>query len=140
MNALILERHPWETSGSEHQVQIPKSAFTEFFRTAGTKNVLVWVPPTSNSWQQRNILLSYYKDSDTYRFNWMTEFGALGHAILVFEETGDAATPYNVWWFLGADADAILAQPYTWQQAKASQYGPGRKWVIIEAPAPRTIT
>ena len=138
MNALLLERHPWETSGSEHQIQIPKAAFTEFFGTVGSMDVRVWVPPTASSGQIRCILLSYYEDSDTYRFNWMTEFGALGHAVLVFEETGEQTIPYNVWWFAGADTEAILARSYPWQQAKASQYGPGRNWAVIPAPAPRT--
>jgi hypothetical protein len=136
MNALLLERHNWETSGAEHQIQIPKAAFAQFFGSPGSRNINVFVPPTSSG-QRRTVLLSYYSDSDTYRFNWMTEFGSLGHAVLVFEETGNATTPYDVWWFLGADADAILARPYPWQQAKASQHGLGRKWVVIPVPAPR---
>lgn len=138
MNALLLERHDWETSGAEHQIQIPKAAFAQFFGSPGSRNVQVLVPPTTPSGQTRSVLLSYYSDSDTYRFNWMTEFGSLGHAVLVFEETGVGSTPYSVWWFTGSDADTVLARPYAWKQAKASQYGPGRKWVVIPTPAPRT--
>jgi hypothetical protein len=85
------------------------------------------------------ILLSYYPESDTYRFNWMMDFGSLGHAVLVFEETGDPSVPYAIWWFSGSDADAVLALPLEWQQAKDSQHGSGRKWAVIPAPAPRTV-
>lgn len=138
MNALLLERHDWETSGSAHQVQIPKTAFKQFFGSPGSRDVRVWVPPTASVGQTQTILLSYYQESDTYRFNWMAEFGTLGHAILVFEETGERITPYNLWWFTGTDVGTILGRPHPWKRAKASQYGPGRKWAVIPAPAPRT--
>lgn len=139
MKALLLERHDWETSGSSHQVQIPKAAFAEFFRSTGPRGVVVLDPPTASSGKLGAVLLSYYPESDTYRFNWMMDFGSLGHAVLVIEETGDPSVPYALWWFVGGDADAILARPYEWEQAKGSQHGPGRKWVVISAPAPRTV-
>lgn len=95
-------------------------------------------PPTAPG-QLGAVLLSYYAESDTYRFNWIKELGSLGHAVLVVEETGDPSVPYAVWWFSGSDADAVLALPLGWQQARDSQYGPGRKWAVIDAPAPRTV-
>ncbi len=137
MSALLLERHEWETSGSEHQIQIPKAAFERFFGAPRSINVRVWVPPTAANYQQRSVLLSYYGQSDTYRFNWLTDFGSLGHAVVVFQETGDQATPYDLWWFVGAGANAVLAQPQPWEQAKGSQHGEGRRWAIIDSPAPR---
>jgi hypothetical protein len=140
MGALLLERHPWETSGASHQIQIPKKAFKRFFGAPGATKVHVWAPRTAPTSKKRSILLSYYDQSDTFRFNWLSEFGTLGHAVVVFEESGDPLRPYNVWWFTGADAAKVLALPYKWQQAKASQYGPGRKWAIISTPAPRKLT
>jgi len=137
MSALLLERHEWETSGSAHQIQVPKAAFEHFFGAPRSVNVRVWVPPTAGTYQSRSVLLSYYGQSDTYRFNWLMEFGSLGHAVIVFGETGDRDSPYDVWWFLGADANTVLSRPYPWQQAKASQYGDGRFWAIIPSPASR---
>ena len=48
---------------------------------------------------------------------------------------------YDLWWFTDADADAILAQPHAWNQARANQYMPqgGRRWAIIPSPAPRVV-
>jgi hypothetical protein len=137
MAALLLERHPWETSGAEHQVQIPKGAFAQFFGAAGPLDVRVWVPPTAPAGVVHPLLLSYYEASDTYRFNWITEFGALGHAILVFDETGDPGVPYDVWWFIGNDVATALARPHGWQQAKGNQHGPGRMWAVVPSPASR---
>jgi hypothetical protein len=136
MQVLLLERHDWETSGSEHQIQIPKAAFSEFFGSVGPVNVMVYQPPNTATPVQRKILLSHYAESDTYRINWMTDLGLLGHAVVVFEETGQEV-PYNVWWFTDAEATTILARPFSWEQAKASQYGPGRFWAIVPAPGPR---
>lgn len=140
MKALLLERHEWETSGSQTQVQIPKGAFGAFFEADGTINITVHVfsPPTSSHPQSVDAQVSYYEDSDTYRFNMIADLGALGHAILVLEET-EAAGTYNLWWFLDADAEAMLQRPYPWQQAKGSQYGPGRHWALIDAPGPKTL-
>lgn len=138
MRALLLERHDWETSGAEHQIQIPKAAFAQFFVTTGPRNIQLLQPQSASPGQAQSVLLSYYKESDTYRFNWMTEFGSLGHAVIVFEEMRRASGSYLVWWFTGPDAEAALARSYPWQQAKSSQHGPGRKWVVVSAPAPRT--
>jgi len=139
MKALLLERHPWETSGASHQIQIPKKAFGQFFQRPGSVKVRVWSPRTTTTPKNRSVLLSYYAQSDTYRFNWLKEFGSLGHAVVVFEQTGNLLRPYDVWWFVGPSAAQVLAHPYSWNQAKASQYGPGRKWVIVTAPAPRRL-
>ena|SRR5688572_26279338 len=140
MKALLLERHPWETSGASHQIQIPKTAFTSFFVKPGSVNVYVWAPRTVGVGKKRKVLLSYYEQSDTYRFNWLTEFGTLGHSVVIFEESGDLVRPYNVWWFTKPDTEKLLKLPFRWRQAKASQYGPGRKWAIIQAPAPRRLS
>ncbi len=139
MSALLLERHPWETSGASHQIQIPKKAFKSFFGSPGKVNIRVWSPRTTTLPKKRSVLLSYYAPSDTYRFNWMLEFGTLGHAVVVFQESGNSLRPYDVWWFTGVSTKKILAQTYNWNQARSSQYGPGRKWVIISSSAPRQL-
>lgn len=139
MAALLLERHEWETSGSSHQVQIPKAAFSSFFGGVGEVNVRIWNPPTTAIPTLAVMLLSYYADSDTYRINLLTELGDLGHAVLVVEESDDGDAAYDIWWFTGADADTVLSMPYDWSQAKASQYGPGRYWAIIEGAPPRSL-
>ena len=86
MSALIVERNVWETSASEHQLQIPKEAFGLFFHAPGPITVRVWASPTSGMPQSQQLLLSYYDQSDTYRCNWVTEFGDLGHAVIVFDD------------------------------------------------------
>jgi hypothetical protein len=139
MNALLLERHDWETSGSQHQVQVPKAAFSSFFGGAQTTTITASIsdPPTAASPYTQDVLLSYYLKSGTHRFNLVGEFGALGNAVIVVEETG-AAGHYNIWWFTGSDAQTVLSRPFPWQQAKSNQHGPGRFWAIIPAPGPRT--
>lgn len=141
MSALLLERHDWETSASEHQLQIPKEAFGLFFGSPGSIDVYVCMPPNSGASQHRQLLLSYYAQSDTYRCNWLTDFGSLGHAVIIFEGKGHATPTYDLWWFTGSDAQTILSLPYGWSQARANQYMPqgGRKWTIISASAPRTV-
>lgn len=139
MAALLLERHEWETSGSSHQVQIPKAAFTGFFPGVGEVNVRLWDPPVSAHPSLAVMLLSYYADSDTYRINLLTELGVIGHAVLVVQESDDGDAAYDIWWFTGHQADTVLAMPYDWSQAKASQYGPGRFWSIIDGAAPRSL-
>ena len=137
--ALLLERHEWETSGSSHQVQIPKAAFTAFFGDTGEVNVRLWQPPEAPQPKLADMLLSYYVDSDTYRVNLLIELGDIGHAVLVIEEADDGDAAYDIWWFTGHQADTVLALPYGWSQAKASQYGPGRFWSIIDGAAPRLL-
>jgi len=139
MSALLLERHDWETSGSSHQVQIPKVAFAEFFDMLGEIDIRIWDPPTASTWQPARMMLSYYPDSDTYRINLLTELGLIGHAVLVFERTEEDGGEFDLWWFTGADATTALALPYAWQQAKSSQYGRGRFWTIIDGSAPRSM-
>lgn len=129
----------WSLLKRAIKVQIPKAAFAQFFGATGPRGVVVMDPPTASSGRLGATLLSYYPESDTYRFNWMMDLGSLGHAVLVVEETGDQSVPYTLWWFTGGDADAVLALPYDWQQAKDSQHGPGRRWAVISAPAPRTL-
>lgn len=141
MSALLIEKNNWETSATGHQLQIPKDAFASFFESAGSIDVHVWVPPTAGTSHHQKLLLSHYSQSDTYRCNWMTQFGGLDHAVIVFEKKSDNPRSFDLWWFTGTDADTILSHPYDWNQAKASQYMPlgGRMWAIISAPAPRTV-
>ncbi len=140
MAVLLLERHPWETSGSGHQVQVPKAASARFFGTAGRLRSMadIFDPPTATNPARQQFLLSYYARSDTYRFNQILQFGHMGHAVVAIEETGEPLIPYNIWWFLGQDAMTILGRPLAWQQAKRSQHGMGRRWTIIPSPGPRT--
>lgn len=138
MSSLLLERHDWETSGSQTQVQVPKAAFAEFFGRTGTIHIIVrtFDPPTSTTFAASNATVSYYDLSDTYRFNLIEDFGALGHAVIVLETTNVPGT-FNLWWFTGTEADTVLSRPFPWQQAKSNQYGPGRFWAVLDSPAPR---
>ena len=140
MAVLLIERHDWETSGSGHQIQVPKAASAQFFglprarrRTAAN----IFDPPTALASTVQPFLLSYYSHSDTYRFNRIMQFGQMRHAVIAIEETHNQMVPYNIWWFLGPNATAILARAFPWQQAKGNQYGSGRRWTIIQAPGPR---
>jgi hypothetical protein len=138
MKTLLLERHERETSGSQTQVQVPKSAFVDFFGVTETTRVTadIFDTPTSEASQRQDVLLSYYRQSDTFRFNLVGSFGSLGHAVIVIEET-DTPHHYGIWWFTGSDVQLLLDRHFPWQRAPGNQHGPGRHWCIVPAPGPR---
>ena len=135
---LVIERHEWETSASEHQLQFPRDAFDEFFGSTGEKEFHIFIPPNSVIPSRiADAQIAYYEDSSTYRLNKVTEIGDLEHAYVMIEEQGQDV--YHIWWFTGENTDRIRENPWDWRQARGSQYGPGRYWCILPEAGPRTI-
>ena len=139
MNALLLERHDWETSGGEHQIQIPKAAFAQFFGSAGlaecsgadAANHIVWANPLRPSLLLLRLGHIPIQLDDRVRLTpatpfWCSRKQEMNLTLLCLVVYGQRR------------GQPVLGQPYPWKQAKASQYGPGRKWVVIPTPAPRT--
>lgn len=140
---LVVERHDWETSGSGHQLQFPRSAFRRFFRSAGFRTFRVFVPPRRiRPTRVAKAQVAAYAKSATYRLNRITEIGSMGPGFVLIEEVlgdGSAQPSYDIWWFVGRSADRIAKRRWKWHRAKDSQYGPGRRWTILERSGPRKI-
>jgi hypothetical protein len=138
---LILERHDWETSGSSHQIQIPKAAFVAFFGgRRQVQQVRIFSNPASTTpSNQISVLFSSYTKSATQRINRVMELGLLSHACVLIEEIiNDSGTSYDLWWFSDPRATALLANSWNWEQARRSQYGQGRHWIILDHSGPRS--
>jgi hypothetical protein len=140
---LVVERHDWETSGSGHQLQFPRAAFRRFFRTAGFRTFRIFVPPqrTRPSRVAKGQVAAYAK-SGTFRLNRITEIGSMGPGFVLIEEVMDDRSlqpSYDIWWFVGRNADKIAKRRWKWSRAKDSQHGPGRRWTILGRRGPRTI-
>jgi len=141
---LVVERHDWETSGSGHQLQFPRSAFRQFFRTAGFRTFRVFVPPhRARPVRIARGQIAAYAESATYRLNRILEIGSMGPGYVLIEEVPSeiAGQPptYDIWWFVGRDADRIARRRWNWRRAKDSQYGPGRRWTILRRRGPRIV-
>jgi hypothetical protein len=139
---LVVERHAWETSGSGHQIQFPRAAFRQFFGATGFRTFRIFDPP--NSRRPRRVAraqIAGYATSATYRLNRITEIGRMGPGFVLIEEVleSDGVPSYDIWWFTGPQAARIVRRRWRWNQAKGSQYGPGRRWTILQRSAPRTI-
>jgi len=140
---LVVERHVWETSASGHQIQFPKQAFRRFFGTTGFRTFRVFRPP--NGVRPRRVArgqIAAYARSATYRLNRITEIGKMGWGYVFIEEIRDerAGQPsYDIWWFTGSKAARVGQRRWGWQQAQASQHGPGRRWTILRRSAPRSV-
>ena len=140
---LVVERHDWETSGSGHQLQFPRSAFRQFFRSAGFRTFRIFVPPhRSRPVRVAKGHVAAYAKSATYRLNRILEIGSMGPGFVLIEEVpdeGSAQPTYDIWWFVGKDADRIAKRRWKWRRAKDSQYGPGRRWTILARRGPRRV-
>ncbi len=140
---LVVERHEWETSGSGHQIQFPRRAFQRFFRTSGTRLFQIFDPP--NRRRPRRVTraqIAGYAQSATFRLNRITEIGKTGPGYVLIEEVfvdDGGAISYDIWWFTGRAAEKIARRRWRWQQARASQHGPGRRWTILKRSGPRTV-
>lgn len=137
---LIIERHDWETSGSSHQVQVPKAAFSEFFRGKRKKRLVrIFNNPASNV-PSRVVqgLFSSYEESATHRINRVMELGNLSHACVLIEEIVNGRhISYDLWWFSDPRAANLLRNGWNWRQARSNQHGPGRHWIILDHSGPR---
>ena len=83
-----------------------------------------------------------YATSATYRLNRITEIGTMGPGFVFIEEVlgeSKSATSYDIWWFVGAKAGRIARRRWSWLSAKDSQYGPGRRWTILQRRGPRRV-
>ena len=140
---LVVERHDWETSGSGHQLQFPRLAFRQFFRSAGFKTFRVFVPPhRSRPVRVAKGHVAAYAQSATYRLNRILEIGSMGPGFVLIEEVpseSSAQPMYDIWWFVGKEADRIAKRRWKWRRAKDSQHGPGRRWTILARRGPRRI-
>ena len=130
---LVVEKHAIETSGSMHQLQIPRQAFVSFF--AGRNSMLsaqIFNPPTALVASPRGATIRAYTNS-TNRVNGITDLGSVGHALVFIEEDVIAAGfQYFVWWYPDPLANQIIANwRGNWKHANRSQHGLGRRWTIV---------
>lgn len=137
---LVVERHDWETSGSGHQIQFPKAAFRQFFRTPGSYRFRVYNPPQrKRPVRETNAKVSEYRKSATYRLNRILEIGTMKPGFVLIEKivADDGRPTYDIWWFTGSAAKRIGTRRWNWRRAKDSQYGLGRRWTILKRSGPR---
>jgi hypothetical protein len=139
---LVVERHDWETSGSGHQIQFPMAAFAGFFLFPGDYLFRIFDPPASATpSRQVKARVSAYGKSSTNRLNRITEIGQISQGFVLIEEfvRKGEVQHYEIWWFTGKQAQKLFAKPWNWNQARASQYGPGRYWTILNNRGPRVV-
>ena len=138
---LIIERHSWETGGTEQQLQIPLAAAEDFFG-AGTVprriRIRLFLPANANEPAlTKEITVSRTYQNGTRRINGFAEIGGIASCFIFFQET-DSPGVYDVWWI--EDKAIIAARYHNWQQGLNSQYGRGRLATIVTAPVDRTST
>ena len=135
---LIVERHNWETGGSQQQLQFVLATARQFFGS-GTKDrtitVRVFVNPALSAPSfNKTITISREYANGSRRTNGFPEMGAVPSSFVFFEETAQADV-YDVWWLV--DKVPIAATYSGWARGKDTQYGRGRYSVVVNAPAPR---
>lgn len=137
---LIVERHPWETGGSEQQLQFPLKHAASFFGTGRSDRTItlrVFVNPahTEPSFS-RSIVISREYANGTRRTNRFPEMGGIPSSFVFFEETSVANT-FDFWWI--EDKAGVMVRYGNWVKAKDSQYGRGRLSNIVASPATRVV-
>lgn len=140
---LILERHQWETGGRQQQIQIPLAALRAFF--PGGSAALVRLRPRIQLFDPRaaqtpvrvgTALVSKYRNSQTCRFNSIPEVGHLPACYLFIMESRANPLSYDIWW--NPDRRSVERRFGPMNEARASQYGRGRRWTIVNARVSRT--
>lgn len=137
---LIVERHVWETGGSEQQLQFLLDTARAFFGPGNadrTISVRLFIPSTASApIVERDIVISREYKNATRRTNGFPEMSGFPSGFVFFEET-DVANAYDVWW--QEDTPVVAARYSGWSQGKNTQYGRGRLSIIVDAPVPRPI-
>ncbi len=138
---LIVERHDWETGGSEQQLQFVLEVARQFFgpgtaARAITVNVYLTLSSAHPTFSKQIGISKEYLPSGTRRTNGFPEMGAVPSSFVFFEET-DTLNTYDVWWQV--DKAIVAAHFPNWSQGKNSQHGRGRLSIIVPAPVPRPI-
>ena len=127
---LILERLLWETGGAEQQIQIPTDAFRQFFMESGSYTISVFKDRgASTPIRERLCLVSAYWQSSTFRINSLPEVSSLAESFLFFTRPTDKLK-LDFWW--SRNLDKVVEEFGPFRRAKASQYGPGRRWKVLE--------
>jgi hypothetical protein len=137
---LIVERHAWETGGSQQQLQFVLELARQFFGAGGSDRAIQvrlflafpWTVVTG----VRDIVISREYKNGTRRTNGFPEMAGFPAGFVFFEET-DVPNVYDVWW--QTDVAVVAARYSNWSQGGNSQYGRGRLSIIVEAPVPRPI-
>lgn len=139
---LVVEKHPVETSGSEHQLQIPSEAFARFFANPNaTLSASIFNPPTTTVAAPRPAKIRAYTNS-TNRINGVPDIATVKHALVFIEEHQQSkGFRYEIWWYADPLATQIInGWAGNWKQARSSQHGPGRLWTIVAGIPTRNYT
>ena len=138
---LIIERHSWETGGSQQQLQIPLDVAEDFFGAGNVRRritIRLFLRANSNvPALTKEITVSRTYQNGTRRINGFDEIGEIASCFIFFQET-DNPSVYDVWWRF--DKAIIAARYHDWQQGQNSQYGRGRLAIIVTAPVDRNFT
>lgn len=133
---LIVERHEWETGGGEQQIQIPLDAFHAFFPDAEEYDARLQAEASIFSDRRRlspsridYVLISKYEKSRTARINGVPEIGELSSCYIFVQITSEDPLEIEVWWESDVARVESCFGPY--EEAKPSQYGRGRRWMIV---------
>ena len=132
MSTLIVERLAWETGGSCSQVQLPLHLASKFFGKHGRDIwVNVFMPKQAlKPAYVKTIAISKVYKNGTRRINNFSELGAIGPALLFFQQTASIHT-FDFWW-QSHDMHVVAANYDKWYQATASQHGRGRIGLIVD--------
>ena len=138
---LIVERHFWETGGSEQQLQFLLDTARAFFGPGNidrTISVRLFIPSAAAvPIVEHDIVISREYRNGTRRTNGFPEMSGFPAGFVFFEET-ETAGVYDVWW--QEDSAVVAARYVGWSQGRNTQFGRGRLSVIVDTPVPRLIT